>query len=40
MATVGQVFKCELCGNVVKVIEEGGNPEIVCCDQPMTEVTS
>jgi desulfoferrodoxin-like iron-binding protein len=38
MASVGQVFKCELCGNVVKVIEEGGNSEIHCCGQAMTEV--
>lgn len=38
MAAVGEVFKCELCGNVVKVIEEGGNPEIHCCGQPMTKL--
>ncbi len=39
MAEIGQVFKCEICGNVVRVIEAGGNPEIYCCDQAMTEVT-
>ena len=40
MASVGQVFKCDLCGNVVEVIEAGGNPEIHCCGQVMTEVTN
>ncbi len=39
MAKVGQVFKCALCGNVVKVIEAGGNPEIHCCGQAMEAVT-
>lgn len=38
MAKVGQRFKCELCGNVVEVIEEGGNPELQCCGQPMTPI--
>lgn len=38
MATVGQVFKCELCGNKVKVVEGGGNPELHCCGQVMTTV--
>ena len=31
---VGQKFKCEICGNVVEVIEAGGG-ELVCCGQPM-----
>jgi|GEM_PF-666962 len=35
MATVGEIFECELCGNRVIVTKEGGNPEIVCCGQPM-----
>lgn len=38
MADVGQVFKCELCGNIVKVVEAGGNPELHCCGQPMSRV--
>lgn len=38
MAAVGEKFKCELCGNVVDVIEAGGNPEIVCCGQSMTKL--
>ncbi len=34
---VGQVFKCEICGNVVEVKEVGGG-ELVCCGKPMTLV--
>jgi len=30
----GQVFKCEICGNVVEVLAAGGG-ELVCCGQPM-----
>ena len=29
-----QVFKCELCGNIVEAIHEGGG-SLVCCGQPM-----
>ena len=31
---LGQIFKCEICGNVVEVKEAGGG-ELVCCDEPM-----
>ncbi len=31
----GEVYQCEICGNVVKVLEVGGG-ELVCCGQPMT----
>ena len=31
---VGQVFLCEICGNVVEVKEVGGG-ELVCCGEPM-----
>ncbi len=35
MATkVGQMYKCELCGNVVSILEEADG-ELVCCGQPM-----
>lgn len=30
----GQVFECEICGNVVVVREVGGG-ELVCCGEPM-----
>ena len=28
------VFKCELCGNVVELLHVGGG-DLVCCGQPM-----
>ncbi len=30
----GQVFECEICGNVVKVVEVGGG-ELICCGEAM-----
>ena len=35
MAKLGEVFFCKICGNEVTVTQEGGNPQIVCCGQPM-----
>ena len=29
-----QVYKCELCGNIVEMLH-AGEGELVCCDQPM-----
>lgn len=29
-----QVYKCEVCGNIVEVLHAGAG-ELVCCDQPM-----
>ena len=29
-----EVYKCEVCGNIVEVIH-GGEGELVCCGQPM-----
>jgi superoxide reductase len=34
MTEVGQMYKCEICGNLVSVIENGVG-ELVCCGQPM-----
>lgn len=34
MAERLQVYKCELCGNIVEVLN-GGKGELVCCGQPM-----
>jgi superoxide reductase len=34
MAELLQVYKCEVCGNIVEVIH-GGDGQLVCCDQPM-----
>lgn len=35
MAEKLEVYKCELCGNMVEVLH-GGVGELVCCGQPMT----
>jgi len=32
---VGEVYKCDICGNVVEVKEVGGG-ELVCCQKAMT----
>jgi superoxide reductase len=29
-----EIYKCDLCGNIVEVLHEGDG-ELVCCDQPM-----
>ncbi|HZD43104.1 MAG TPA: desulfoferrodoxin FeS4 iron-binding domain-containing protein [Methanomicrobiales archaeon] len=35
VSEVGEVYLCEICGNVVEVKVVGGG-ELVCCGQPMT----
>ncbi|HUU91862.1 MAG TPA: desulfoferrodoxin [Phycisphaerae bacterium] len=37
MAERLEIYKCELCGNIVEVLT-GGVGELVCCDQPMTRL--
>ena len=34
VSKVGQVYECEICGNVVEVRVVGGG-ELVCCGEPM-----
>jgi len=31
---VGEIYRCEVCGNVIDVREVGGG-ELICCDEPM-----
>lgn len=38
MAERFEVYKCELCGNIVEVLN-GNDGTLVCCDQPMTKLT-
>jgi superoxide reductase len=34
MANKLEIYKCEVCGNIVEVLH-GGQGELVCCGQPM-----
>ncbi len=34
MAERSQVYKCEICGNIVEVLH-GGKGQLVCCNKPM-----
>jgi superoxide reductase len=34
-----QIYKCEVCGNIVEVLHEGAG-ELVCCGQPMKLLTA
>ena len=36
VSSVGQVYVCNICGNVVEVKEAGGG-ELVCCGEPMEQ---
>lgn len=35
MAKRLEIYKCEICGNIVEVLHEGKG-ELVCCGEPMT----
>lgn len=34
----GHIYKCNVCGNIVEVLNVGGG-ELVCCNQPMELLT-
>jgi len=38
MAGIGEVYKCDTCGNIVLVVH-GGAGELVCCGKPMRQMT-
>jgi desulfoferrodoxin-like iron-binding protein len=38
MPNVGEMYKCDICGNIVDVLE-GGGAELVCCGEEMKQVT-
>lgn len=38
MTELMQIYKCEICGNIVEVIHPAGG-ELVCCGQAMTLLT-
>lgn len=35
MTELKQIYKCEVCGNIVEVLHTGSS-DLVCCGQPMT----
>ena len=37
MAERLEIYKCEVCGNIVEVLH-GGDGELVCCGQPMSRL--
>ena len=37
VGNIGEIYKCDICGNVVKVKKVGGG-ELVCCQKPMTKI--
>jgi len=39
MAQKLQIYKCNICGNIVEVLH-GGVGELVCCGQPMEKLTA
>lgn len=34
-----KLLKCEVCGNIVEMVEDKGVP-VMCCGKPMTELTA
>lgn len=34
MTKLNQIYKCDICGNIVNILHEAGG-ELVCCGQPM-----
>ncbi len=34
MTEINQIYKCEICGNIVEVVHAGVG-QLVCCEQPM-----
>ena len=37
MTQLREIYRCEICGNVVEMVNEGAG-ELVCCGQPMTKL--
>ena len=37
MTQIRELYRCEICGNVVEVAHEGA-PALVCCGQPMSKL--
>ena len=35
MTKQNEIYKCDVCGNIIEVLSEGAG-ELVCCEEPMT----
>ena len=35
MAKLNEIYKCEICGDIIEVIHEGQGKNLVCCGKPM-----
>jgi len=35
MTEINQIYKCNICGNIIEVLHTGAG-ELVCCEKPMT----
>ena len=38
MPNAGEIYKCDICGNIVYVLEGGGS-DLICCGEEMKQVT-
>ena len=39
MSQLKQIYKCQVCGNIIEVVHAGGG-DLVCCGQPMALQTA
>lgn len=37
MTVLRELYRCEVCGNVVEIVNEGA-PALVCCEKPMKKL--
>lgn len=37
MTQLREIYRCEVCGNVIEIVNEG-QPALVCCNQPMVKL--
>ena len=37
MTKIKEIYKCNICGNIIEVLHEGAG-ELVCCEKPMIQM--
>jgi len=37
MTGLREIYRCEICGNVIEIVNEGA-PALVCCEKPMVKL--